>query len=241
MAGAGARRRAGVETLIPGAPAARATASANDNPMNGSSMPYTETLFQTIVDSVAAPGSIAQRMHTLIDACARRLPHPDWERIRRIDFEADAAALQGWLAVAWREGVLHQGHQGLWFGIVNPVVDNEPVTDLVVASSPAYADEGVGWSDAIDPRDGASYLDSAVLADIYRVAYGLPGGLGNDADYPLALAYAAMAGSSALAQHLPAPQLGSLRAAAAGFDSGDGLIIGVFDNLRFIRRVRAAC
>lgn len=204
-------------------------------------MPYNDSLCHTIVNCVAAPGSIAQRMHTLVDACARRLPHPDWERIRRIDFEADAAALSGWLTSAWRAGVLHQGHRGLWFGIDNPVVDDGPVADLLIASSPAYADEGVEWSGAIDPRDGASRLGSAVLAAIYRLAYGAPGRLGNAADYPLALAYAAMAGSSALAQQRLAPQLGSLRGAAAGFDGGDGLFIGVFDNLRFIRRVRAAC
>jgi hypothetical protein len=203
-------------------------------------MPYDDTLFHSIVAGVAAPGSIAQRMHVLIDACARQLPHPDWERVRGIDFEADAAALQGWLAAAGREGVLHQGHQGLWFGIVNPVVDDEPVTDLYIASSPLYDEDGVEWSTAIDPRDGASHLGSAVLADLYRVAYGAPDGLGNDAEYPLALAYGAMAAASALAQHVFAPRLGALRGAAAGFDSGDGLIIGVFDNLRFIRRVRAA-
>lgn len=206
--------------------------------MKGTSMSYDHTLFETIIASVAAPGSIAQRMHTLIDACERQLPHPDWDRLRGIDFEADAAALRGWLAAAWREGVLHQGHQGLWFGIFNPVVDNEPVTDLYVASSPAYDDEGVEWSEAIDPRDGASYLGSVVLEEVYRIAYRAQDGLGNDADYPLALAYAAMAAGSALTQ--PLPQLGALRGAAAGFDSGDGLLIGVFDNLHFIRRVRAA-
>lgn len=201
-------------------------------------MPNNETLFQTIVAGVAAPGSITQRMHMLIDTCARRLPHPDWDRMRGIDFEADAAALDRWLAAAWRERVLHRGHEGLWFGICHPVVDNEPVADLRLASSPSYDEEGVAWSGAIDPRDGASKLGSAVLAELYRLAY-RPDGLGNDADYPLALAYAAMAGSSALAQPLPAPQLGALRGAAAGFDGGDGLLIGVFDNLRFIRRVRA--
>lgn len=203
-------------------------------------MPDNDTLYDTIVAGVAAPGSIAQRMHVLIDACARQLAHPDWERIRHIDFEADAPALKGWLAAAGRDGVLHQGHHGLWFGILNPLVDDEPVTDLYVASSPSYDGDDVEWSAEIDPRDGASYLGSAVLADLYRVAYGSSDGLGNDAEYPLALAYGAMAAASALAQHVFAPQLGSLRGAAAGFDSGDGLIIGVFDNLRFIRRVRAA-
>lgn len=197
-----------------------------------------QILFQSIMASVAAPGTIAQRMHKLIDECERQRPHSDWAHIRRIDFDADLPALTQWLAGAWREGALHEGHQGLWFGIVNPIVDDEPVTDLYLASSPAYDDDDVEWNGGIDLRDGVSYLDSAVLADIHRVAYGAQGGLGNDAEYPLALAYGAMAACSALAQHTLAPELGALRGAAAGFDSGDALFIGVFDNLRFIRRVR---
>jgi hypothetical protein len=198
----------------------------------------TQILFQTMMASVAAPGTIAQRMDKLIDACERRLPHPDWTQIRRIDFDADAPALRRWLAAAWSEGAVHERHQGLWFGIFNPIVDDEPVTDLYLASSPSYDDDDVEWNGRIDLRDGVSYLESAVLADLYRIAYGAKDGLGNDAEYPLALAYGAMAACSALAQHTLAPELGALRGAAAGFDSGDALFIGVFDNLRFIRRVR---
>jgi hypothetical protein len=197
-----------------------------------------QILFQTMMASVAAPGTIAQRMDKLIDACERQLPHPDWTQIRRIDFDADASALRRWLAAAWSEGAVHERHQGLWFGIFNPIVDDEPVTDLYLASSPSYDDDDVEWNGRIDLRDGVSYLESAVLADLYRIAYGAKDGLGNDAEYPLALAYGAMAACSALAQHTLAPELGALRGAAAGFDSGDALFIGVFDNLRFIRRVR---
>jgi hypothetical protein len=198
-----------------------------------------QILFQSMMASVAAPGTIAQRMHKLIDECERQLPHPDWAHIRRIDFDADAPALREWLADAWREGAVHEGHQGLWFGIFNPIVDDEPLTDIYLASSPSYDDDDVEWNGKIDLRDGVSFLDSAVLADIYRIAYGSKDGLGNAAEYPLALAYGAMAASSALAQHRLAPELGALRGAAAGFDSGDALFIGVFDNLRFIRQVRA--
>jgi hypothetical protein len=197
-----------------------------------------QILFHTMMASVAAPGTIAQRMHKLIDACERQVPHPDWARLRRIDFDADAPALRQWLAEAWREGAVHEGHQGLWFGIVNPIADDEVMIDIYLASSPSYDDDDVEWNAGIDLRDGVSYLGSTVLADIYRIAYGSKGSLGNDAEYPLALAYGAMAAGSALAQHRLAPELGALRGAAAGFDSGDALFIGVFDNLRFIRRVR---
>lgn len=199
-----------------------------------------ETLFGTIRDSIGAPGTIGARMCRVIDACERQLPHAAWERLRRIDYERDLPGLTHWLAAAWRDGAVRAGDQGLWFGIFNPWGEDEPTCDMYVASAASYDSQSVAWSCEIDPRDGASYLDSAVLADIYRIAYGSRDGLGNNAEYPLALTYGAIAASTALSQGRLVPQLASLRGAAAGFDEGDGLFIGVFDNLRFIQQVREA-
>lgn len=58
-------------------------------------------LFDHIVASVAAPGTIAQRMRLVIDECERQVPHRDWRRMRRIDFDADAPLLSEWLTEAW--------------------------------------------------------------------------------------------------------------------------------------------
>lgn len=199
-----------------------------------------ETLFDTIVSSIAAPGTIAARMHTVIDACERQLPHAAWERLRRIDYERDLPELTGWLGAAWRDGAVRAGDQGLWFGMFNPWEEDEPTCDMYVASAPAYDSGSLAWVAGIDPRDGSRRLHSAVLADIYRIAYGAHDGLGTNAEYPLALAYGAIAAGTALAQGRLVPELASLRGAAVGLDEGDGLCIGVFDNLRFIQQVRAA-
>ena len=202
--------------------------------------PYNfEKLYETLVAAIAARETIGQRMHMVIDECERQLPHADWEHMRRIDFEADLPILKGWLAAAVREGAVRAEDQGLWFGLFNPIHDDNGATsDMYVASGPSYDGDSLDWPCEIDLRDGVSYLDSAVLDAIYRIAYAGSEGLKNKAEYPLALAYAAIAATTALVQRLLPPELAALRGAAVGFDDGDALFIGVFDNLRFIPQVR---
>lgn len=198
-----------------------------------------DVLFDSILAAVAAQGSIAQRMHMVIDECERQLPHADWERMRCIDFHADEPALEDWLIEAFSEGAVRAGDRGLWFGLFNPLsLDGRATSELYVASGPIYEDESPEWPCKVQPNKGASFLDSEVLDAIYRLAYDPEDGLQNNAEYPLALAYATMAACSALGQRKLAPELAALRGAAAGFDSGDGLYIGVFDNLRFRQLLR---
>ena len=199
-----------------------------------------EQLYKTLIGAIAAGETIGQRMQVVIDECERQFPHADWERMRRIDFDADLPVLKGWMTAAVREGVVRAGDQGLWFGLFNPVHDDNGATcDMVVASGPSYDGDDLDWPCEIDLRDGVSYLHSRVLDAIYRIAYGGNAGLRNIAEYPLTLAYAAMAATTALVQRLLPAELAALRGAAAGFDDGDALFIGVFDNLRFIQQVRA--
>lgn len=198
-----------------------------------------DMLYKSLLGAIAATGTIGQRMHAVIDECERQLPHPDWACLRRIDFDADLVPLTRWLAAAWQERALHAGHSGLWFGLVNPIREGKGATsDMYVASGPSYDSHSLDWSCEIDLRDGVRYLDSAVLDDLYRIAYAAHGGLKNDAEYPLALAYAAIAATTALEQRPLPRELASLRGAAAGFDDGDALILGVFDNLRFCPQPR---
>ncbi|MFC5459954.1 hypothetical protein [Massilia niabensis] len=198
-----------------------------------------ETLFEHILAAVAARGTIGQRMHTVIDECERQLPHADWEHMRRIDFDGDLPVLKGWLTDAWLGGAVRQGDQGLWFGLFNPATDDDSTTaDLYVASGPVHDSGSDAWRCEI-VHDGVSYLDSMVLAELCSLAYASKDGLENDAEYPLALAYGAIAACTALAQEPLPLALAGLGGAAAGFDSGDALFIGVFDNLRFIQQVRA--
>lgn len=195
-------------------------------------------VFDAIRAAVAAPGSIGQRMHTVIDACEWQRPHPHWQRLRQVDFDADLPVLKGWLADAWLGGAVRPGDQALWFGLFNPRTDDgSPSADLLLASGPTYDDGADTWRRDLVPEK-LSYLDSEVLAELYFLAYASKAGLGHEAEYPLTLAYGAIAACTALALEPLPLALVSLRGAAAGFDNGAALSLGVFDNLRFIPRVR---
>lgn len=197
-----------------------------------------ETLFEHILAAAAARGTIGQRMHTVIDECERQLPHVEWERMRRIDFDGDLPVLSGWLTDAWLGGAVRPGDHGLWFGLFSTAAeDGTTLYDMFVASGPAWDDRSDAWRSAI-VRGAVSYLDSAVLADMCYLARASKNGPGHDAEYPLTLAYGAIAACTALAQEPLPLALAELRGAGVGFDSGDALSIGVFDNLRFIQRVR---
>lgn len=80
-------------------------------------------------------------------------------------------------------------------------------------------------------------MNSDVLRAIYRAAYGPGGGFGNSAEYPIALAYSAMMTIEASTHALP-QILSSLNGAVCGFDSGDALLPGTFEDDVFRRSVR---
>ena len=74
------------------------------------------------------------------------------------------------------------------------------------------------------------YAQSSILARIYRTAY-RKNGLGNNAEYPLCLAYGALAVRELLRQLEPDLILQSSKSLgiAVGFDSGDFVLVGKLD------------
>lgn len=200
-----------------------------------------DRLFNCIIDSVVSSGSIAGRMSAVVDECATQHPHADWARMRQIDYEADATRITRWLPEAFPAGQASAKYRGLWFGLFNPVRSNGRASaDAYACASPAYEPESVDWACDIDRLHARSYLNSVVLGEIYRVAYEARGGLGNEAEYPLVLAYGSIAARTALSDWVPPSQLSNLQGAAVGFDSGDALLLGCFIQGRFCADVRAA-
>ena len=84
------------------------------------------------------------------------------------------------------------------------------------------------------PED--AYAHSSSLRSIYEIAYGADGGLGNDAEWPLCLAFGAFAvrsllrGQSTRLVASSAPRIGVV----IGFDSGDMLKVGELTVSRFV-------
>lgn len=200
-----------------------------------------DRIFECIIDSVVSNGSIAGRMSVVIDECAAQHPHADWDRMRQIDYEADASRVACWLRTAFPEGQPSAEYRGLWFGLFNPVRSNgRPSADAYSCASPAFESGSIDWACDIDRPHSGSYLNSVVLGEIYSVAYEAKGGLGNEAEYPLALAYGSIAARAALSDWVPPPQLSNLQGVAVGFDSGDALLLGSFIEGQFCADVRAA-
>ncbi len=120
--------------------------------------------------------------------------------------------------------------RALWFGVFNPVYDGEVVADMYVSGSKRFEPDDLSFDWACDPewRPETGYSHSAILQSIYRIAYD-EGGLGNDAEYPLCLGYAAF-----VIRYLLDPNDPSIvedsgdkhYGVAVGFDSGDAILLG---------------
>jgi hypothetical protein len=178
-------------------------------------------------------------MGRVIDECARQIPHRDWPRFRAIAFDDEVPALSAWLDRAFGAKWTKAASRGLWVGLIQVMRGEGVVADMYASAGPDFDGESIDWAGEVDTAGPASYLGSAVLATLYRLAYGSREGLGNDAEYPLALAYGAMATRAAL-EGGPLPEaLSALRGAAVGYDDGDFLFLGEFADGKFNSRPRA--
>ena len=178
--------------------------------------------------------SVTKGMNALLDYTAQAQPSAMWEVLRRLDYEEDAAALRAWLRQVLTEEPPPQGVRAYWFGIFNPVVDEE-VSCAFYVSGPTedYTPDTLDWACWTDetylPQD--RYAPSPVLHALYRAAQGVDGAelLG---EYTLCLGYACLAVAEVMRSLDPVLFLGDAdeRPVAVGFDEGDGLPLGTVTN-----------
>jgi hypothetical protein len=202
-------------------------------------MPYDyERLFEAIVKTVSGSLAPAERMHSLIAECERQRPHADWQRLRALKFDLQLQHLTAWITRATSEATEGQKYRGIWFGLTNPVRSGVTTADVYIAAGPAFSSDSLDWAQNLTLFPRHRYLLSPVLASIYAVAYSSKRALGNDAEYPLVLAYGAMLARAALELNVLPEQMKSVKGAAVGFDSGDFLFLGSFSRGRFRIDVR---
>jgi hypothetical protein len=200
-------------------------------------------LFRAIESTVKSDRAPAAGFKRLVDYCATVHSHPDWSRIAELDVNEDLARLQQWLSGLLTHDPPGADLDGYWFGLCNPVFEDGTGRELVTAdmyvSASCYDDADPDWAcETTWCPEG--YAGSRVLQGIYGIAYqDTKSGLGNLAEYPLALGYGALA-VRWLVQGLPASVV--LHEAgrcfvAVGFDSGDFICIGAVgsDGLVFSR------
>jgi hypothetical protein len=181
--------------------------------------------------------SVAESMAALIAECEAAYAHPDWDKLRTLPY-GDLSPLLKWVQEPFRLPPPQVPLKGLWFGLFNPCPDGRtPVADIYVCGSERFdADpDDNSWAVGPDWWPDARYARSAVLADIYRIAYRQDARgaeqkncLGNDAEYPLCLGYGSFAVRYLLGQVDPGLVLGRSESlgVAVGFDSGDFILIG---------------
>lgn len=200
-------------------------------------------------------------MSAVVAECARHRPHPDWERFGALDVASDLEHLRGWLTTACStppDGSI----SGLWFGLFNPVYEGEDQgsADIYVSGSP-YDPANGDWVCAVSWKPRGAYARSRVLKEVFDISYGeealsyVKEGVSyydkavlsehgerflmNDGEYPLCLAYGALAVRRLATELDPRVPLGDAqrRALFVGFDSGDLICIGELtgDGLQFSR------
>ncbi len=196
-------------------------------------------LFDLVLDATRSDASPQERMQAVIEGCEAQRPHGDWESFRRIDYNQELQAVDGWLRQALSEAGGPERYKGLWFGLSNPVRNGTPTADIYVAASAEYGDGEIEWAVNSTFYANSREFHSRILGQLYRIAYANQEGLGNDAEYPLVLAYGAIIARRALEGQVFGGAFSSLAGAAVGFDDGDFLFLGHFENGQFILDVQA--
>jgi hypothetical protein len=176
-------------------------------------------------------GSMHDVIAQVIDVCEAARPHEDWERLRALAWDDGAERVARWLQELLRDEPPGPEVRGLWFGLNNPIdASGRTRADLAFSGTSEYDpdDEELEWVfSAIHHPERQPAPDC--LAEMYRIAYDDDGGLGNDAEWPLALVFGCVAVARAL-QALDATSTGWRPAAPAGavcgFDGGDFIFVG---------------
>lgn len=186
--------------------------------------------------------TVSEGMAQLVPSCAFRLPHPVWDRLRKLDFEQDALELQTWLEHVLRVEPPASEVDGLYFGL-GEYQDDERESgricrlDLVGGSGFDPNDEECPW--AVDPSyiPDVAPADSVVLKSMYRQVQLAGERHSTLGEYVLGLGYGCLAVrqmTEALCDRLLRDR--SWCGLAVGFNCGDVMLLGRLELDGRIRR-----
>lgn len=175
----------------------------------------------------------------IMDHCARHQPHRDWARLRALDYAAEIPRLDAWLDGLIANDPPMKTARGFFFNVCNPgLPDGSIRTDIELIGTPRYDpnDVRLDWLYTANyyPRP---YAQSPALHEMHGIAYGghrwwllgpKAGVLGNDAEYPIGLAFGALAARELMGRRTPTRMGTRARAVgvAAGWGEGDVLFVG---------------
>jgi hypothetical protein len=179
-------------------------------------------------------------MKEIVAICEKNLPHKDWQRFARIDFDSDVTRLHKWIPRVYKREPPPFLTLGLYFGLCNPGTLNEygepgrVSADMYIGMLGQYQRSDPKfkwlWGDLRHYPD-SGYARSTALRSIYRIAYAdEDDGLGNEAEFPLCLAFGALAVRSILRNERVEHPVGVV----VGFEEGDCLRIGELTEAGFV-------
>ena len=191
------------------------------------SLDFDKTL-KAIQACLGNDNSISENMGRVIGISEEDTPHQDWELLRELDYSKTEDMVK-WLSDVLSAERAGFAIKGLYFGLFNPIVNEKATADIYICGSSKYDEDDIDeW--ACDPEywPEGRYANSSILNDIYRISYGKDGGLGNDAEYPLCLAYGCFLVKyliDNIDQAIIKAVCADDFAVAVGFDSGDYIVV----------------
>ena len=185
-------------------------------------------LWDTIEHVVQNPGDVANGYLEVLDYCRAAHPHADWQGLANLDIAADLAHLESWFRSLLGTEPPQAGVERFWFMLGNYCKsDGRDTADMELIGG-AFRDAEPDWFDDFPWQPENGLADSRVLDRIYSIAYSGNGGLGNDAEYPLCLTYAALAARhlATVSNRLLLLGAASRRVIQVGFHDGDYIFVG---------------
>ena len=191
------------------------------------SISFNKTL-ETVYKCLQQDNTISADIETVISVNESQVPHNDWQRFRKLPYD-DLTEMREWLENVLTNEPPDIELAGLWFGLFNPVYENdEAVADIYICGGTEYDEDNMDW--ACDPEyaPDEGYAHSEILKSIYQIAYTSKESLGNDAEYPMCLSYGAFAIKRLLNEINPELLIKGDKdiGLAVGFDDGDYIILG---------------
>lgn len=176
---------------------------------------------------------VAESVEAIIQHCAADSPHPAWQRMLSLNYEADAEAIKAWFVRLLIDEPPPATINGLWFGLY----ESERGSEFYVSGSELFG-EDEEWMCRLAWWPEGRYAGSTVHRQLLQLGRQASSDIGWLTSYAICLGHAA-ASVNALVDHLGPPAISqgkSSLAIAVGHDSGDALLLGVLNQTGMDRR-----
>ena len=185
--------------------------------------------WQVIRQLIGNEVSVETAMKDLIDHCQKCAPASIWKKVASLDYRGDWKNLKKWLTTVLANEPPPPSIKAFWFGLFLPVDDCGRVSlGLYVCGSKTFdrKDETFDWASSPAYFPEGRYAQSAVLKAIYKHSQ-KASALSSALQEIIGVGFVAISVAQ-ICREEPKAIFGTAkkRHIAAGFDSGDGFLVG---------------